>query len=270
MKYIKLFNEELNPSTYVNAAVKLKDYKHYDRAHNLENWALEVKSKEHNKKVKDLRDKLSERGTFDCSIHSNIDEIFTGKFYIDFEVDEYSFIDNASYAFIGKDYNRGEKIDSILNDEDVKYRYEHNVGIPIWLGFMPVDDETLKGVEDLNLGDNLYINSYGVIYSMSIDLGLTSTDRNANKDWNIYFNPEQSYLVFDTQDCYDVLFSDRRNAIKFKRLFIDMITKKSELSDAIKKAIDRAIKDDLVPNDAYERIANSISARFSINKFYRD
>ena len=99
MKYIKLFNEELNPSTYVNAAVKLKGYNHYDRAHNLEDWARELKSREHNKKVKDLRDKLSERGTFECSIHSNIDEIFTGKFYIDFEVDEYSFIDNASYAF---------------------------------------------------------------------------------------------------------------------------------------------------------------------------
>ena len=49
-----------------------------------------------------------------------------------------------------------------------------------------------------------------------------------------------------------------------------MITKKSELSDAIKKALDTASKSDLVPNDAYERIANSISARFSINKFYRD
>ena len=105
---------------------------------------------------------------------------------------------------------------------------------------------------------------------MSIDLGLTSTDRNANKDWNTYFNPEQSYLGFESQDYYDILFSDRRNAIKFKRLFIDMITNKSELSDAIKKAIDRAIKDDFVPNDAYERIVNSISARFSINKFYRD
>ena len=85
MKYIKLFNEELNPSTYVNAAVKLKGYNHYDRAHNLEDWARELKSREHNKKVKDLRDKLSE-----------IDEIFTGKFYIDFDVDEYTFIDNAS------------------------------------------------------------------------------------------------------------------------------------------------------------------------------
>ena len=272
MKYIKLFNEELNPSTYVNAAVKLKGYNHYDRAHNLEDWARELKSREHKKKVKDLRDNLSERGTFECSIHSNIDEIFTGKFYIDFDVDEYSFIDNASYAFIGKHYNRGEKIDSILNDEDVKYRYEHNVGIPIWLGFMPVDDETLKGVEDLNLGDNLYINSQGVIYSMSIDLGLTSTDKNANKEWNTYFNPEQSYLGFGTQDYYDILFSDRRNAIKFKRLFIDMITKKSELSDAIKKALDKAYESnhDLFPKDAYERIANSISARFSINKFYRD
>mgnify|MGYP000905304800 CR=1 FL=1 len=267
MKYIKLFNEELNPSTYVNAAVKLKDYKHYDRADNLENWASEVKSKEHNKKVKALRDKLSERGTFDCTIYSK-DEIFTGKFYIDFDVDDYSFIDDASFAFIGKHYNRGEKINSILNDEDVKYQYKFSVGIPIWLGFMPVDDKTLKEVEGLNL-DDLYINQYGVIYSMSINLGLTSTDRNAN-DWYTYFNPEQSYLEISSQDYYDILFSDRRNAIKFKRLFTDMITKKSELSDAIKKALDTASKSDLVPNNTYERIANSISARFSINNFYRD
>lgn len=270
MKYIRLFNEELVPSTYINAATKLKAYKHYDRAQNLENWALELKSREHNKKVKDLRDKLSERGTFECSIHSNIDEIFTGKFYIDFDVDEYAFTDNLSYAFIDKDYNRDEKINSLLNGDDVKYRYEHNIGLIIWVGFMPVDDETLKGVEGLNLGDNLYINSQGVIYSMSIDLGLTSMDKNANKEWNTYFNPEQSYLGFGTQDYYDILFSDRRNAIKFKRLFVDMMTKKSDLSDAVKKALDNAKKDDLVPDNAYERIANSISARFSINNFYRD
>jgi hypothetical protein len=264
MKYLRLFNEELMPSTYLNAAYKLKNYKHHGRASELENWASVVRDREHNRKVNELREKISKRGTFTCSIYSNIDNIFTGNFYIDFDVDEYSFLDNISYAFMGKNDNG-------------RYSYEHNIGIPIWVGFMPADDETAKGLEGLGLGDeHLYINSSGLIYSMSIDLGLTTVDRDS-ADKKTYFNPEKSYLVFDTQDAYVVLFSDRRNAIKFKRLFIDMITNKSELSDAIKKAFDEARNnknssgyDNQVPENAYERLISSISSRFSINKFYRD
>lgn len=267
MKYLRLFNEELMPSTYINAANKLKNYKHHGRASELENWASVVRDREKIRKINELREKISKRGTFTCSIYSNIDDIFTGNFYIDFDVDEYSFLDNVSYAFMSK-------------DENGKYSYEHNIGIPIWVGFMPADDETAKGLEGLGLGDDhLYINSSGLIYSMSIDLGLTTVDKDSadKKRWITYFNPEKSYLGFSTQDAYEVLFSDRRNAIKFKRLFIDMITNKSELSDDIKKAFDKAhnTKDsggygDQVPVDAYERLVSSIASRFSINKFYRD
>lgn len=267
MKYLRLFNEELMPSTYINAANKLKNYKHHGRASELENWASIVRDREHNRKIKELKEKLSKRGTFTCSIYSNIDDIFTGNFYIDFDVDEYSFLDNISYAFMSK-------------SESDEYLYEHNIGIPIWVGFMPADDETAKGLQGLGLSDShLYINSSGLIYSMSIDLGLTtvSTTITIDKKRCTYFNPEKSYLGFGTQDAYEVLFSDRRNAIKFKRLFIDMITNKSELSDAIKKAFDKARNnkdsggyDDQVPEDAYERLISSISSRFSINKFYRD
>lgn len=41
MKYIKKFNEELNFSTYVNAAHKFKKLGHKDRANSLTSWAIE-------------------------------------------------------------------------------------------------------------------------------------------------------------------------------------------------------------------------------------
>ena len=46
MKYLKPFNEELNKSTYINAAKKLAAIKHINRSKELENWSILSKVKE--------------------------------------------------------------------------------------------------------------------------------------------------------------------------------------------------------------------------------
>ena len=46
MKYLKRFNEELRPQTYMSAARKLDKLGHHDRSKDLKDWGLEMESRE--------------------------------------------------------------------------------------------------------------------------------------------------------------------------------------------------------------------------------
>jgi hypothetical protein len=45
MKYLKKFNEELRPQTYMSAARKLDKLGHTDRANALKDWAKETEKR---------------------------------------------------------------------------------------------------------------------------------------------------------------------------------------------------------------------------------
>ena len=64
MKYLKKFNEELKPRTYLSAAKKLKAIGHTDRAKALEDWAEETEKRGEIVKWKDNLQDYALFGTY--------------------------------------------------------------------------------------------------------------------------------------------------------------------------------------------------------------
>lgn len=90
MKYLKKFNEELSPSTYSRAAMKLKKLGHTDRANKLYDWSDKTQNKI-------LIDAYSEYGEFKMRItdESNMQEVI-GDFNLFIHFDPYSFENDIS------------------------------------------------------------------------------------------------------------------------------------------------------------------------------
>ena len=62
MKYLKRFNEELRPRTYLSAAKKLTTIGHTDRANTLKDWANETEKREEITKWKERLQEYSNLG----------------------------------------------------------------------------------------------------------------------------------------------------------------------------------------------------------------
>ena len=98
MKYLKRFNEELKPSTYMSAAKKLTAIGHTGRAEELKDWAEETEKREEVTKWKERLQDYGPFGTFKVNIvNPETEEKFTGDFYLDVNFDELGFEDNFEY-----------------------------------------------------------------------------------------------------------------------------------------------------------------------------
>ena len=92
MKYLKKFNEELNPRTYRSAAAKLLKQSPFnkERVEDLNTWADKREMVEDSAKWEKMKAETSKFGTYNLSIENNADgEDFVGRFhpYITFERD---------------------------------------------------------------------------------------------------------------------------------------------------------------------------------------
>jgi hypothetical protein len=165
MKYLKKFNEELDPRTYRSAAKKLLTQSPFnkERAEDLNAWADKREMVEDSAKWEKMKQQCSKFGTYE--LHIEVDGVeFVGKFhpYITFErdgfVDEYE--DNKEH---GEDFD---------------------MGLYFFLGSVPADQETLdKCIETMpdpdfgngffwtnNIGIQLYFESGSVkINDVKID-----------------------------------------------------------------------------------------------------
>lgn len=99
MKYLKRFNEELNPSTYFRAARKLTKMGHHDRAKDLKDWGLEVENREEMDKWTKNIEEYSQFGVFKMTIKNEDGESITGDFYLDITFDDMSFSDDPEDGF---------------------------------------------------------------------------------------------------------------------------------------------------------------------------
>lgn len=92
MKYIKKFNEELDFSTYLNAAHKLKKLGHKDRAHSLSKWAIE-------KEWIRIRKEYLPFGKFKINLQDKeTKQTITDDFGLVIEFDSIAFEDNFEYS----------------------------------------------------------------------------------------------------------------------------------------------------------------------------
>jgi hypothetical protein len=260
MKYIKLFNEELDPSTYKRAAGRLRsNYKQSSRADNLISYANELVRKE---------DVLN--GTYECKIvkhkrNQNTKEwedteLIRGKFHIRgyFDGDWFKDMFHESY-------------------DDETYS-EYRIGLPFEFGLTPADEETknLFDVAKENFTDDMW--DENVAWTNRIYIPIT--EEKSNK-----LEPK-SASSFESRDWDMFQFTNRKDAAKFKKLFVDAISglnnfgshteytskKKVLMSDQLKNTFKYLIERfnlDSDVDETYQKLVN-VSKLISINPFYSE
>jgi len=190
MKYLKRFNEELRPQTYMSAARKLNKMGHTDRANDLKDWAREMESREEMIKWKDLIQDYAQFGTFTMTIkNEETGETLTGDFNLDISFDEMAFSD------------------------------EPESGISFFLGLIPTSEDLIKQYMELcpdyDFGNGFF---WGKIFNLEFRI---VDDRVQFTKWNFWdYDSDMNGLV---------AFSDRGSANRFKNLLIQFFTN-SELN----------------------------------------
>jgi hypothetical protein len=191
MKYLKRFNEELRPRTYLSAAKKLTDIGHTDRANTLKDWAEQTERREEITKWKEKLQEYSPFGIYKVNVvNPETEEKFTADFALDINFDELSFEDSFEWEK-EKDPNNVS-----------------GVNIFFFIGLIPTSEEILKKCEEImpepEFGNGMY---WGM--SCGID-----------------FKVQNGQVILDkfTLEDYDenlsgnVSFADRSSANKFKTL----------------------------------------------------
>ena len=190
MKYLKKFNEELRPQTYMSAARKLNKMGHTDRANDLKDWAREMESREEMIKWKDRIEDYAQFGTFTMTIkNEETGETLTGDFNLDISFDEMAFSD------------------------------EPESGISFFLGLIPTSEDLIKQYMELcpdyDFGNGFF---WGKIFNLEFRI---VDDRVQFTKWNFWdYDSDMNGLV---------TFSDRGSANRFKNLLIQLLTN-SELN----------------------------------------
>jgi hypothetical protein len=197
MKYLKRFNEELRPRTYLSAAKKLTDIGHTDRAKALEDWAQETEKREEITKWKDNLQDYALFGTYKINIvNPETGEKFTDDFYLDINFDEMAFEDNFEY-------------EKEQNPDEIK-----DISIFFFIGLIPTSEETLRKCMEImpepEFGNGMF---WGM--SCGIDFDVIKNEVKLNK-----------FVLDDYDDNLsgNVSFADRSSANKFKTLLKNIFT----------------------------------------------
>ena len=209
MKYLKRFNEELQPNTYRKAGEKLTKMGHVRRGGELSKWADESQIKLDKAAELETYNELSKYPSFEMEIRKDRwnsstksrdfakDPLIKGNFFlsITFEDDMFNdqyreWLDNSEYGF----------------------------NMLFMLGIFPADDETrikFKEVED-QLSEEIWNSMYWTVW-----FGFKLAENNSHEI-------KVGGVVWDTRENDTLLFSNRREALKFKRLLSDCFEGKNK------------------------------------------
>lgn len=248
MRYLRKFNEELKSSTYKKAADQLKKLGHIRRSTELENWSKEVEIREENKNVKELISKLSPIGKFEMDILDQKNEIaFNSEFYVNLYFNSDLFID--------------------MYDDYLRYPESRNNGISFSFDIclVPANDDE-KSLEFKKMFK--YSSSLGC-YCISGFYLILNDDINNVSNYGI--TPIYNDNTFD-----NTLFSNRKEALKFKKEFIkslieeehpwelkkQLLNTQNEIDKFFKKVNTESI-------NLIDRLLHSVK-KISLNKLYID
>lgn len=184
MRYLKKFNEELRPMTYMSAARKLDKMGHRDRAKKLKDWAGEMEKKEEMIKWKDRIQDYAPFGTFNMTVKNpETGQKLVGDFHLDINFDDLSFSD------------------------------EPENGISLFIGLIPSSEELIyqymELCPDYDFGNGFF---WGKIFSIQYNL----TDK-------VEFTKFEMF-DYDSEMNGEIAFSDRNSANKFKNLLIKIFS----------------------------------------------
>lgn len=263
MRYLKRFNEELKPETYISAAKKLKGIGgHEKRAAGLEEWGNLEKQREEDRQIKAIVDRYSKHGPFRINIADCMADIrskdfrMTGDFYINMD-----FMQDAAAA----------EFDDWMDG----YHGDNPLWIPFMIGLIPANEETLESMKRSGLEmwrNTCWTSNAGVFLSHSVQ----EEGSYEEGDWDLKTKRTDAGGFYIEQHQYDIRFASRRDALKFKRLLVDIFEGNVEMGEDASNP--GGIKEEIieyycsrkhVPIEVLDDIADNMR-RLSLNGLYMD
>ncbi len=254
MKYLKA-NEELSPSTYLSAADKLKKMGHIRRPEVLTAYAKEIQEREKNARKKRVFEEAKKLGQFQLKLESR-GEVKFANFYL-------SLLFNDSYYH--------EALSEWIDGE------RSNFWIGIMQGLHPVSEEDSQALE-WYFGDSIsgYINSYnGIIWLQDIYICLSSGSYKSEEGQKLPMTPT-GQLSIEGSEFNEVYFANRREAIKFKNLIVDLFEGDIEYVQSNGKDFKEQLLETLCENDErpvelseFEELIDKLRVT-RLNHLYRD
>ena len=195
MRYLKKYNEELKPSTYMSASRKLAKLGHTDRAERLKDYSYEVESREELIRWRDHLQDYSQFGTFNISI-TNGSKKLKGDFALFIQFDQDAFEDSFEY----------EKEQNPNHIKDVSFVF--------FIGIIPTSEDLIKRCKEVMPDPEIY---NGFFWGMVAAFNFEVIN---NKVVIKSFNLDE----YDNSLTGNVCFADRASAHKFKMLMKNILS----------------------------------------------
>lgn len=210
MKYLKRYNEELLPSTYVSASSKLKQLGHVRRSKELEDWSKV--EQERLKKQQQLirKGELSQFPPFKLKFYKQ-------RWNANTKVTEEDFLGEGLFYVepsFGSDWFG-----------DMMYDHEsdgHGLSIPIEFGTTPANEESEVVWEEIkNKCSSLKEQEYdGITYNTRMWIKLFDSDS--------YVITNENKCYWETSDNGLFVLDSRSEAVRFKKLLVESLEGKNQ------------------------------------------
>jgi hypothetical protein len=260
MRYLKRFDEELNTQTYKSAAAGLNKLGHVKRADDLNAWADVAKEKEEARKQKELVDLYSKHGVFKIDLSG-----VTGNFYLWFSFDDYQNGENWEYW-----------------QEDGRFE-----GSRLWMTLdiclYPADQETFENCLnklDFYPSQPYYGSTLGLKLSdpVGVEQGGTENDEDLPYEegqWELTLNGTGNVSYIEGNE-YNIKFLNRAEAMKFRKLTIDVLEGNVEMGETSanpggvkEKIIDFYCNKKGVSIEEFDNLVDTVR-KITVNSFYKD
>ena len=202
IKYLST-NEELKPQTYISAADKLTKLGHIKRPEQLKSWAETIKQREIDTKHKMALEEAKKLGQFQLRFVGRGSEIRFANCYIQ--------------LYFNSDYYLSEMLPEWLDGE------RNALWTQFMFGIHPVSSEDLE-VLDWYVGGDVkqYTNgNNGIIWLQDVYINLTNQSHIAPDGVKLPM-VSSGVVSIESSEFSDVYFSNRREAIKFRNLLVDL------------------------------------------------
>ena len=262
MKYLKLFNEELNPQTYRSAASKLKKLGHTKRSNDLERHAKDVESQEVLDRWINNIDTFKEYGVFKFDFHNATDVIDANTKKVNSKLGT-KIMDSVEFYL---DISFSDDVFDCLLAEGKEGGAQFSGSIPFFVGGVPINVDEDEKCEKFPCAD--FSNGFYWIATLNINFDVRDAINFTSITIDEYDRGQTGYPVI----------RDRKTANNLKNLLYNIFAEKidypsgyTDITNMYDKIEHAAANFDLISeyNFSMERVAQFIKS-VPVNQLYKE